>query len=92
MSNLKKWAMRDGQKVRIKDMTDSHLVNTIRMLGRKHDDEKEAAWSVLSTLQGEMAQMYCENDISRMEDNGPAATSPIYEDMMEEATRRGLKP
>lgn len=33
-----KWEMRDGKLIRVKDMTDSHLDNTIKMLKREQED------------------------------------------------------
>lgn len=93
------WKCKDGRKVRVCDMTDSHLLNTIAMLERNASallaQEISAAYSCLSMLQGEMATYYCERDIDRLEETSPGefleATQPIYTHLCNEADRRKLK-
>jgi len=92
------WTCKDGRKVRICDMTDSHLLNTIamleRMAGMQLGMEISAAYSVLAGLQGDMATFYCEQDIERMEETDPIEfleqTTPIYEKLCIERDRRNL--
>jgi len=80
-------------------MSDQHLINTIRMLLRVATadlhENISAAYSALFSLQGEMAQFYCEQDIDRMEDTSPeellSDKLPIFDRMILEAKRRGLK-
>lgn len=65
------WTMRDGTKIKVGDMSTSHVINSIKMMKRSLDkwsEEEAAAWSCLSMFQGEMAQYYCEKDIDRLED------------------------
>lgn len=80
------WTTKSGEKLRIVDMTDSHLVNTIRMLERKcvnHDT------MIYPSFGGEMAQYYAEQEF--FEDMGKPAFPPQYPHLCAEADRRGLK-
>ena len=88
--------MKNGHKIRICDMTDSHLVNTIKLLERKadaaHQEALSAAYSCSSFLQGEMACYYAERDIDYMESEGPEGLleDTIYDNLVLDAERRGL--
>ncbi len=96
--NTRLWTCKDGRKIRIKDMTNSHLLNTIKMLERVGAKQLSlsisSAYSFAADLQGEMASYFAEQDIDRME-----ATSiekfvndeyPIYEHLVLEAQKRGI--
>ena len=92
------WRCKDGSVVAIKDMTDSHLANTIKMLRRgvrrQNQANLSAAYSVSFGLQGEMAQLFVEQDIDCMEefdeDEWLSGNVPQYDKMMREAEKRGL--
>lgn len=86
--NTKKWTTKEGVKIRIKDMTDGHLVNTIRMLERVHASNIEMAMWEYATVQGEMAQYYMEQAIDEMFKE--SCDHPLYGDMVEEAEKRKL--
>jgi len=90
------WTCKDGKRLRICDMTDSHLQNAIAMLERKAKmllpQEISAAYSCLAMMSGDMAQFYCEQDIERMEESTPEEwlerVCPIYGKLLEEQERR----
>lgn len=92
------WKTKSGQVLKIKDMTDSHLLNTIRFLERAGEKQMQqeiaAAWSCLSSLQGEMATFYCEQDIDRLEETTLEdwlnMTNPKYNRLVAEAEKRKL--
>jgi len=84
----KKWKMRDGTKIGICDMEDSHLDNTIKMIERicreVHARELTACASI--SFQGEMA---CDEQdrfltYSEWTDYAP----DLYEDLLNEQCRR----
>lgn len=93
------WTTKNGTKLRICDMGDSHLVNAIKLCQRKAaselTEEIGAAYGVLAGLNGEMAQFYCEQDIARMEESHPddfLESFPLFEKLCLEAERRGINP
>jgi len=69
------WTMKTGEKVKVKDMTDLHLLNTIRFLHRQV--RKFAASLPYPMMNGEMAQEQAEREYDAvMED--PGCTSTRY--------------
>ena len=86
----KKWTMKDGTKIRICDMEDSHLLNCIHLLERCYQKEILAGYTCLSSVNGEMAYDSIDIELSVMEDNDPSYIYPIYEDLQDEAIRRKL--
>ena len=93
----KLWTMQDGNKIRICDMGDSHLTNTIamleRMAERKTQNAITAGYNILCMIQGEMAEMSIENDLRHLEDYGidPSEISPLYGDLLDDQTRREIE-
>ena len=82
----KKWTQKDGTKIRICDMSDSHLVSTIKMLKRSHQATISAAYSFESTLSGEMACDAMESEIASLE--SVESDCPLFEDLTDEFIRR----
>ena len=82
--------MKDGTKIRIKDMADPHLENTIKMLERK---ARAVARSVpFPMFQGEMAQFYAEREYDILQENPLSILEgSIYDDLVEEKERRDDK-
>lgn len=66
------WTTKDGTTMDIRQMTDSHLRNTIAYMERRISDMRDnesAAWSCLGHVQGEMAQYYVESDIAQISES-----------------------
>lgn len=82
----KLWTTRDGRRIRICDMTDDHLENTIRYL------ERAANISLLAShpeFKGEQAQIQAEGEWDRLlVRNEPSDFYPIYGNMQLERERR----
>lgn len=97
-ANKKVWTTRDGRRIPIVAMEDRHLVNTIKYLYRlaavSLAAELAAGYSVLGTLNGDMAQFCCEQDLDRMQDTEEEewleSQCPQWPALIKELNRRGL--
>ena len=71
MSEELTWTMKDGRTILIKDMSDSHVQNTLNLLKRVEDKiqkELSSAYTISCMVTGEMASYYIEHDIQDIED------------------------
>jgi len=88
------WATREGTKIRVCDMGDEHLVNSLKMLKRQalsaREDNLAAAWSAAAMFNGDMATYYAEQEADRVSDaHWIDYMSDFWEPMQLEAHRRG---
>lgn len=83
------WTKKDGTKIRICDMDDAHLINTVRFLVRKAEQYKVEM--PYPCFQGEMAQMYAEMEWGNLMNADPEDIYPILSDLFSEADRRKLQ-
>lgn len=90
----KLWTTKNGSKIRICDMDDEHLDNTIAMLNRGSvvlaSQTVLAGYRMLSFLQGEMAIDSVERELDYIEEYGidPFSVHPLYENLTLEKERR----
>lgn len=91
------WQTKDGRVVKIADMDDEHLVNSIRLLKRvvrkMRFSRDLAGWHVLNFAQGEMAEYAIESDLeldARLSDEEWLERHTAYEELFGEAKRRGI--
>lgn len=81
------WTTRDGTVLQIRDMTDQHVINTIRFLRRRGfwtEDEVAAAFSFASNHSGSYGAD------AAIDEACAAGMSVHLEALMAEADRRGL--
>lgn len=63
-ANTHIWTTRSGDKIRIEDMSDSHLINTYKMLKRKNVMDIYLPW--LSVLQEEIVKRGIHYDFNEL--------------------------
>ena len=93
------WVTREGDRIAVKDMTDDHLVNTIRFLRRNGERAKDAAMFA-ALAYADSAPMYASdaaaNEADRLTemwiDDYLLERMPTFAAMLDEAGRRGLEP
>lgn len=101
MKNIRRqtklWTTKSGNRIRICDMDNSHLDNTIKLLNRVAEIETTKAInegeSLLCCLQGEMAVYSVESEIDRLMQCGldPSEINPLYDNLILERNRRSAK-
>jgi len=86
----KKWTTADGQKVRICDMSDDHLLNAVAACQRIHE-QAVRAMPFPSFITGEEASFLAEWGYDNFLQSGPEESFQLYEDLCLDAERRGLE-
>lgn len=91
------WQTKDGRIIKIADMDDEHLINSIRLLKRVVRNMRLsrdlAGLSVLNFVQGEMAQYTIETDLeldARLSDEEWLDVHTPYKELVGEAKTRGI--
>jgi hypothetical protein len=83
------WVTKDKQKIKIKDLTDSHLMNVIFLIERNY--AKTIAFYLYGPQpRGEMACDAFDREFDQLDEGGPSYFHPSYDPLVEEAEKRGL--
>lgn len=85
------WTTKEGKELEIKDMSNSHLINTIRYIKRRLDEYHDEDGGSYPCFQGEMAQIIAEQEYERAEE-AAFKMGELRQEMIQEAKNRGLTP
>ena len=88
------WTTKDKKTLKIVDMSDGHLLNTIKFIHRNEKSLRSSfenfIWSGLLSCQGEMAELCLERELCMLEDVHWMDLEPKTYVMIEEAKKRGI--
>ena len=91
------WKTKEGEIISVREMTDSHLINTYNLILKKSKEARAEAlismYDMSSHLSGECALLESENEIERLEDEDPEDVfndCPVPRGIFTEIVRRGL--
>ena len=91
------WVTKDGRKIKIADMDNNHLVNSINMLKRSAHmmrlNHEALGYSMLGFVNGEMAQYAIESELfheSQMNNEEWLESYTSYGEMIKEVIRRNI--
>lgn len=84
------WKTKDGRVLLVREMTDSHLMNTIRLLERCYAVNLSVYLAPGLGPQGDAAQDAFDAEYRHYLDAGPTAICAVYPDLLKEALGRGL--
>jgi len=86
------WKCKDGTRVRICDMADSHLANAMKMLEQMARQREHQFVMADNPFQGEIAAEMFDGEQSAVLEEGMDVSDvyPIYDDLFAEAQRRKL--
>ncbi len=94
IKQTKLWTLRGGSKIRICDMEDKHLLNTISMLRRVavKKRQEEIEHMICPAPCGDVAQdMFSDGYDQLLESSWEDFVHELFEPMVIEAERRGLE-
>lgn len=91
------WTTKDGKKIKISEMQDDHLINSIRLLRRvvrrMRLGHELSGFSMLNFVNGEMAELAIEQSLEQeaaMDDEEWLNYHTSYEELIKEAKRRDI--
>lgn len=79
MSDIIYWTMKNGQKINVDEMSESHLRNTLKMIIRNQVRVSSSPVKPKFEIKGDMAQQFHENFPATEDD-----IDDIYDDMQGE--------
>ncbi len=87
--NTRKWTMKNGEKIRIKDMETSHIKNCLRLLKRQTETRIGMMYDISIGIHGEEASFCIDRDIAIAEDEGFPELEEWAVEFQAELVRRG---